>query len=324
MPARAACPTRNQQASVGSCSTTISQEVSQFEHRRVRCIAHCLKLSSISILSACQRLFGFWLTSVLRCAVVASGANLLEGELGQEIDEHDVVIRMNLVSFELFDLSESVILNRRLFFLDPQAPVLGFQKHVGRKTNFRWLIHPSCDSYIFLDWEAQDPQKTVPTVVMCSNLSKKQFKKYTQNYADANYEVLRRVQRRRLEDNMSSVPIEDVVGNLELFNGSSIPFYSILTGAEYGLKLPEHPSTGIWAILHACSVCEFVTAYGFTIADKTINGTTTLKLWHYYSHPDDASMLPVKNQPHKFHQEREVLQRLQNLSLIKMRSPRSR
>ena len=82
--------------------------------------------------------------------------------------------------------------------------------------------------------------------------------------------------------------------------------------------------SALLAILHACSVCEFVTAYGFTIADKTINGTTTLKLWHYYSHPDDASMLPVKNQPHKFHQEREVLQRLQILSLIKMRSPRSR
>ena len=51
------------------------------------------------------------------CVVVASGGSVLSNELGKEIDKFDLVVRTNLAQFE------------------------GFEKHVGSRTDVRFLSH---------------------------------------------------------------------------------------------------------------------------------------------------------------------------------------
>lgn len=51
------------------------------------------------------------------CVVVASGGSVLDKELGDEIDNFDLVVRANLAQFE------------------------GFEKHVGSRTDIRFLSH---------------------------------------------------------------------------------------------------------------------------------------------------------------------------------------
>ena len=50
-----------------------------------------------------------------KCAVVGSGGSLWRSGLGREIDSHDVVLRVN------------------------QAPTVGYERHVGRRTHVRML-----------------------------------------------------------------------------------------------------------------------------------------------------------------------------------------
>jgi hypothetical protein len=50
------------------------------------------------------------------CAVVGNGGSLLLYELGASVDAHDVVIRLN------------------------GGPTKGFERHVGRKTTFRYAF----------------------------------------------------------------------------------------------------------------------------------------------------------------------------------------
>jgi hypothetical protein len=52
-----------------------------------------------------------------KCVVVASGGSVLEKELGHKIDNFDLVVRANLAQFE------------------------GFEKHVGSRTDVRFMSH---------------------------------------------------------------------------------------------------------------------------------------------------------------------------------------
>jgi len=52
-----------------------------------------------------------------KCIIVASGGSVLHNELGDEIDEFDLIVRTNLAQYE------------------------GFEKHVGSRTDVRFLSH---------------------------------------------------------------------------------------------------------------------------------------------------------------------------------------
>tara|TARA_R110000796_G_C14560180_1_gene434775 strand:- start:499 stop:1251 length:753 start_codon:yes stop_codon:yes gene_type:complete len=52
-----------------------------------------------------------------KCVVVASGGSVLDNKLGDEIDEFDLIVRTNLAQYE------------------------GFEKHVGSRTDVRFLSH---------------------------------------------------------------------------------------------------------------------------------------------------------------------------------------
>ncbi|KAG7247223.1 hypothetical protein CRUP_027868, partial [Coryphaenoides rupestris] len=53
------------------------------------------------------------------CSLVSSSGQLVDGERGEEIDRSKCVIRMN------------------------DAPIVGFQQHVGRRTTLRMVAHSS-------------------------------------------------------------------------------------------------------------------------------------------------------------------------------------
>jgi len=70
----------------------------------------------------CAQMSQFGLSQRPDCALVGSSGTLIDKGLGKEIDKHDIVIRFNL------------------------APILGHEKDVGSRTDFRIINCPSFDS----------------------------------------------------------------------------------------------------------------------------------------------------------------------------------
>ncbi len=175
------------------------------------------------------------------CVVVASGGSVLSNELGEEIDKFDLVVRTNLAQFE------------------------GFEKHVGSRTDVRFLSHKTFGN-------------TLPTA---------DFSAYDVNYVP----------------NSNSHLIVRSVGNVGSMipgfarNQNSKNKFSILD-LEYNTYLDRQLNTGHYCTVGFSAVhtmmdlgCE-VHIYGFDFYDVSTS-------YHYYEKVSGKAQTGRANHPMK-------------------------
>eukprot|EP00951_Prasinocladus_malaysianus_P049475 scaffold670195_cov38-Prasinocladus_malaysianus.AAC.1 len=65
----------------------------------------------------------------LTCAIVGNHGNLARSRYGRQIDAHSIVVRMNRLACETFNIGD----------LSAQGPTRGYERQVGSRTTFRVL-----------------------------------------------------------------------------------------------------------------------------------------------------------------------------------------
>lgn len=176
------------------------------------------------------------------CAVVGSAGRLLDREVGEEIDRHSAVFRMNY------------------------APVHGFWKHVGCKTTVRVSYTPHCGLLGFQETAHQ----------ICFVHHKKTVN--ATRLLEVNYEAWRHKAQAMFANvhfrNTTTTP--GVQPRMFIITRTS-PAIQALERAG----LPN-PSTGMLAVQIALAACRSVDLYGFSVGEsinKTSNGSGK---FHYY------------------------------------------
>lgn len=143
------------------------------------------------------------------CAVVGNSGSLLEHELGEEIDSHPIVIRLN------------------------DAPVKGFEKHVGSKFGFRFGWNVSVTHYL----GEEEADEIYP---MCQGPDEQRFQ--------------------REHPKALSTPLRCDVGVIsELFQSLYPGHLGSATATAYG-----DGSAGARAVMLALVSCQSVFVYGMT------------------------------------------------------------
>ena len=230
------------------------------------------------------------------CAIVGNSGELLKTQFGKSIDSHEVVIRLN------------------------QAPINGYEKHVGHKSTFRLLnalwSHRYCTARDATkitmqfgpklpDWVTEhgmgDMNRPVdgdklPLERGCALISTRADDKQFEQLAK--FWSMKNVERANEKKKKSDLPVSTPSG----FRGADVRVYMLssrlvslarammvryrakLCKAGYGpYEGGNDPTSGLLAVLASLNWCKVVTAYGFgeTFAgEQSLLGLTSP--YHYY------------------------------------------
>eukprot|EP00118_Oscarella_pearsei_P014641 m.126566 g.126566 ORF g.126566 m.126566 type:complete len:388 (+) comp37906_c0_seq4:552-1715(+) len=168
------------------------------------------------------------------CAVVSSAPSLLKYQMGNEIDSHDAVIRINL------------------------APTKEFEKHVGKKTTIRF-INSGVAAKMNKNLVGLD-SSNVTYFVRDLPLSAKPGSNFSQIWDTGVFHPVRRYVKNR----------ENFPSNVIFLNH---PLFAVFAGRDFvtnvlGKKPHYTLSSGSQAFLMALFMCESVTAYELATTDS--------------------------------------------------------
>nr|XP_033797043.1 type 2 lactosamine alpha-2,3-sialyltransferase isoform X4 [Geotrypetes seraphini] len=212
-----------------------------------------------------------------RCIVVGNGGILRNKTLGQKIDSYDIIIRMN------------------------NAPVIGFEQDVGRKTTFR-LCYPES---IFSDPVHYDPNTTVVLLAFKPHdvkwLSELLLHRHASTYGFWKKPALKMIYPSTQIRILNPVILRKVAHEMLHF--------PVLFPKK---KKPTHPTTGLIAIVLALHICNEVHIAGFKYNFTTQNSTL-----HYYG--NETMSLMIENEYHNISAEQRLLGRfVENKTIINL------
>lgn len=203
-----------------------------------------------------------------RCAIVGSGGDLRHSGLGQVIDSHDVIVRLN------------------------HHDTSGHEKDVGTKTTIRIYYPESADLItkkkpadfkVMLPFKMADwmyLEKLVSRVDACDQCSQK--KNFT---GCCNY--------------WKKIPCSPDYENATTFRDE---FYNLqkLHASRAGLN--KNPSIGFTAFIATLAICDEISVYGTRTTDKRSDGTYYCA---YDGKPQTACVYESSRGSHDFHAEHE-------------------
>uniref|UniRef100_A0A3Q3AJS3 Uncharacterized protein n=1 Tax=Kryptolebias marmoratus TaxID=37003 RepID=A0A3Q3AJS3_KRYMA len=200
------------------------------------------------------------------CAVVGSSRELLYRRTGANIDGHDIVIRCN------------------------DAPIQGYEEHVGSKTTVR-LFYPESMS---LKCASQDGESSIHAMLAFKSADVEWLRS-----AILNLPLNKKQRFWKTPIDTRTVAKTVPVQRLRLVDPRFI---------QYGKDLiHSRPTTGLVAILVAIGMCDKVTAFGF-------DGYHINRLVHYY----DNTTADVSATVHDFSAERTLVNTFQKLNVISL------
>eukprot|EP00976_Prorocentrum_cordatum_P072727 1180824-Prorocentrum_minimum.AAC.2 len=211
------------------------------------------------------------------CAVVGSGGNLYQSQLGEEIDSRDVVVRLN------------------------QAPCVGYEKHVGSKTDIRLLNNRWTQKY---GKETRRPSAAKHSASM--PLEDGVMLLLTRS-DDEDYERLLQYLQAGRPDVGVRLLSSRVVSSVR--DGLLVPFRAAVNETcQEPLLLAlaggrDTPSSGLLSVFIMMHLCEHVSVFGFSGNSKR---------YHYFK-----SNRNYMNLTHNFSIERMLLKALARNGLIR-------
>ncbi|XP_078513853.1 type 2 lactosamine alpha-2,3-sialyltransferase isoform X3 [Lissotriton helveticus] len=206
--------------------------------------------------------------SCKKCIVVGSGGVLRNKTLGSKIDSYDVVIRMN------------------------DAPVVGYEEDVGRKTTFRFCYPES----VMSDPLHYDPNSTIVLLAFKPH-DVKWLSELLLNKRASTFGFWRKP------------PLKMMYGSQQIRILNPVIFREIAHGLLNFPKLfpknekPKHPTTGLIGITFAFHICSEVHIAGFKY-----NLTSQNSSLHYYGSDTMTSM--AKTEYHNITAEQMLLKDL--------------
>ena len=162
-------------------------------------------------------------TSFKTCAVVGSGASLLESKCGASIDAHDAVFRIN------------------------GAPTAGFVKEVGSVRTFDVSYSPHCSRV--------SRQLLANAICVHGGGGEEEMRIFNKMKADAKIHYKKYSYWREVWKKFTKLKNPD---NLYFYQHATMKALS-----NYKLKGIKAPTSGLVAILSAFDMCESVDIYGF-------------------------------------------------------------
>jgi len=178
-----------------------------------------------------------------KCAVIGNSGELLQGELGLEIDAHDAVIRLNA------------------------APTKGFEKHVGNKTTYGFINHAHFKKLATMDASraqvlAQDKGRLV---LFESTIYQAYYRLYMS--------LVARFPPRLLQ--MVIVSPDFTSAAYELWRRTTL-----LIGKEMQTTFKhKKPTSGWFAMVFASEICGMIDLYGFEAYKRTSSAPAR---YHYF------------------------------------------
>lgn len=223
------------------------------------------------------------------CALVGNSNRMLLHELGDEINKHDTVMRLN------------------------NAPTLGYERHVGNRTTHRlinnqWTTNygapPSRLQRLPLEWNA---------TLIVSRMAHAEY-----------YAVVEQVKLRR-----SDVKLVRMTHNAVVDSGEFLSTLKDRIEESRGFKYAGRgsPSSGLFGTWILLQLCDSVTVYGMGLS--TCFGVQTENnnclggpAWHYWQEDTFFDSREFMDDPHhSFQLEHDVLRVLDGAGVIKFVAP---
>ncbi|XP_070535703.1 alpha-N-acetylneuraminate alpha-2,8-sialyltransferase ST8SIA3-like [Ptychodera flava] len=214
------------------------------------------------------------------CAVVGSSGILLKSQCGREIDSADFVFRGNM------------------------APTIGFEKDVGRRTNFM-TINPGIvkDRFNFLlttEDRSQflDALKDIGEAIL-----------WSPGFTHYGSGLPLRVMGDFLAEHQNELSL-----NLALLGEGAIKYIKGFWKVSHNFSEPRI-TTGLFMYTMAVPICDKIKLYGFYPFMQDPRNKTIP--WHYYDPASDPSWL---KSVHKMPEEYGILQALHRKGLLKLKT----